>query len=68
MVKILQQANKPKGINIFINEDLIRETMELHKQFWKEVRAHCDKGRVAYLIYKTVIVKKRGNFVNKLIN
>ena len=68
MVKILQQANKPKGINMFINEDLIRETMELHKQFWKEVRAHCDKGRVAYLIYKTVIVKKGGNFVNKLIN
>ena len=61
-VKILQKANKLKGTNIFINEDFSRETMELRKQLWKEVKAHRDKGRVAYLSYRTVVVKKGGNF------
>ena len=36
--------------------------MELRKQLWKEVKAHCDKGRVAYLSHKTVVVKKGRNF------
>ena len=48
-VKILQKANKLRGTTIFINEDFSRETMELLKQLWKEVKVHRDKGRVAFL-------------------
>ena len=37
--------------------------MELHKQLWKEVRSHHDKGRrVAHLSYKTAVFKKGGHF------
>ena len=36
--------------------------MELRKQLWKEVKTYRDKGRVPYLSYRTVIVKKGGNF------
>ena len=61
-VKILQKAKKLRGSNIFINEDFSRETMELRQKLWKEVKAHRDKGRVAYLSYITVLVKKGGNF------
>ena len=61
-VKILQKADKLQGTNIFTNEDFSRETMELRKQLGKEVKAHRDKGRVTYLSYKTVAVKKGGNF------
>ena len=61
-VKILQKANKLRGTNIFINEKFSRESMELRKKLWKEVKAHRDKGRVAYLSYRTVVVKKGGNF------
>ena len=61
MVKVLQKANKLKDTNIFINEDFSRETMELHKQLQKEAKAHREKGRVAYLSYRNVVVKK-GNF------
>ena len=61
-VKILQKGNKLKGTNIFINEDFSRETMELRKQLWKEIKAYRDKGRVVYLSYRTVVVKKGGNF------
>ena len=35
--------------------------MDLLKQFWKEVKAHRDKGKVVYLTYGTVVVKKGGN-------
>ena len=61
-VKVLQKANKLKGTNIFTNEDFSRETMELRKQLWKEVKAHLDKGRLVYLSYRTVVVKKGGDF------
>ena len=36
--------------------------MELRKQLWKEVKTYRDKGRVPYLSYRIVIVKKGGNF------
>ena len=62
MIKILHKVNKLKATNIFINEYFKRETMELRKQLWKEVKAYRDKGRVAYLSYGTVVVKKEGNF------
>ena len=61
-VKILQKANKLRGTNIFINEYFSIEMMELRKQLWKEVKAHRDKSRVAHLSYRTVVVKKVGNF------
>ena len=61
-VKILQKVKKLRGTNIFIKENFSRETMELRKQLWKEVKAHRDKGRVAYLSHITVVVKKGGNF------
>ena len=56
-LKLLQKANKLRATNIFINEDFGKETMELRKQLWKEVKAHRDKGRVAYLSYRTVAAK-----------
>ena len=61
-VKIIQNLNKLRGTSIFINKDFSRELMELREQLWKEVTAHHDKGRVAYLSYRTVVVKKGGDF------
>ena len=45
-----------------INEDCSRKAMDFLKQFWKEVKAHRDKGKVVYVTYRTVVVKKVGNF------
>ena len=61
-VKILQKASKPRGINIFENEDFDRETMELRKEFGKDVKAHRHTGRISYLSYRTVVEQKEGNF------
>ena len=43
-------------------QDFSRETIELRKQLWKDVKAHRDKGKISYLSYRTVVVKKGGNF------
>ena len=61
-MKILQKASKLRGTNIFITKDFSRETTELRKQLWKEVKAHLDKNRVVYLSYRTVVVNKGENF------
>ena len=61
-VKLLQKVNKLRWTNIFINEDFYRETMDLLKELWKEVKANRDKGREAYLSYRTFVVKKGRNF------
>ena len=53
-VKILQKVRKPRGTNTFENEDFDRVTMELHKEFGKDVKAHRHKGRISYLSYRRV--------------
>ena len=54
---ILKNAKKLKGKNIFINEDFSHETMELHKELWEKVKKHREEGKIAYLRYRTVVVK-----------
>ena len=39
---------------------------KLRKELQKDVKAHPDKGKISYLSYRTVVVKKGGNFENKL--
>ena len=61
-VKILQKANKLRRTNTFINEGFSRETMKIRKLLWNEVKAHCDKGRAAYLSNRTAVVKTGREF------
>ena len=58
---ILKNAKKLKGKNIFINEDFSHETMELRKELWEKVKKHSDEGKIAYLHYRNVVVKRRNN-------
>ena len=60
--KNLTESKQAKRNKHIYDEDFSRETMEQCKQLWKEVKAHRDKGRVAYISYRTVVVKKGGNF------
>ena len=53
---ILKNAKKLKGKNIFINEDFSHETMELYKELREKVKKHRNKGKIAYLHYRTVVV------------
>lgn len=62
LVKTQQKASKLRETNVCRNEEFHRGTMELGKDLQKEVKVYPDKGRVAYLSYKTVDVKKGLNF------
>ena len=48
-VKILRNAKKLKGKNIFINEDFCQATLDHRKELWKEVKLLREEGKTAYL-------------------
>ena len=58
---ILRNVHKPKGSDIFINEDFSKQTTDFRKELWKEVKQLRSEGKVAYLNYRTVVTKKRNN-------
>ena len=58
---ILKNAKKLKGKNNFINEVFSHETMELRKELWEKVKKHREEGKIAYLHYRTIVVKRRNN-------
>ena len=57
---ILKNVNKLKGSDLYINEDFSRETLELRKKLWEEVKQLCSEGKFAYLIYRSIITRGQG--------
>ena len=47
-VKILKEAKKLKGTNIYINEDFSRATVEIRKKLWAEIKDRREKGRKSF--------------------
>ena len=58
---ILRNVHKLKGSDIFINEDFSKQTTDLRKELWKEVKQLRSEGKIAYLNYRTVVTKRRDN-------
>ena len=56
-LKIISEARKLKGTNISINEDYSKETLEIRKEKWKEVKELRKNGTYAILVYDKVIIK-----------
>ena len=56
-IKILKESKKLKGTNIYINEDFSAATMNYRKELWKEVQELRQQGKIAYLNYRSIIVK-----------
>ena len=57
--KILSNAKKLKNTGIFIYEDYCKETMYLRKSPWEEVLQHRQQNKIAYLNYRSVVVRER---------
>ena len=53
----MNNANKLKGTNIFIDEDYSFETMEYRKKSWDEVKHLRSQDHVAYLNYRSIVDK-----------
>ena len=58
---ILRNVQKLKRSSIFINEDFSKQTIDLRKELWKEVKQLRSEGKIAYLNYRTVVTKRRNN-------
>ena len=56
-LKIISEAWKLKGTNISINEDYSKETLEIRKEKWKEVKELRKNGTYAILVYDKVVIK-----------
>ena len=57
--KFLSNAKKLKSTGIFIYEDYCKETMDLRKSLWEEVLQHWQQKKIAYLSYRSVVVRER---------
>ena len=56
-IKIISEARKLKGTNISINEDYSKETLEIRKEKWKEVKELRKNGTYAILVYDKAVIK-----------
>ena len=59
--KIIQKSKKLKNTGIFVYEDFCKDTMDLRKQLWEEVSEHRANNKIAYLNYRSVIVRNHRN-------
>ena len=53
----MNNANKLKGTNIFIDEDYSFETMEYRKKLLNEVKQLRSHDHIAYLNYPSIVDK-----------
>ena len=53
----LKNVHKLKESGIFIKEDFSKQTMDLRKELWKEVKQLHSEGKIVYLEYRTVVTK-----------
>ena len=52
---------KSQGSTYYVNEDFSKETLAFRKELWEKVKALRKEGKVAYLNYKSIVVKKRND-------
>ena len=58
---ILRNVHKLQGSDIFTNEDFSKQTTDLRKELWKEVKQIRSESRTVYLNYRTVVTTGRDN-------
>ena len=58
---ILRNVQKLKGSGIYINEDFRKQTKNLRKELWTEVKQLRSEGKIADLNYRIVVTKRRDN-------
>ena len=54
---IMNNSNKLKGKNIFIDEDNSFETMEYTKKLWDEIKYLRSQGQIGYFNYQSIVNK-----------
>lgn len=62
--RIMENSNRLKGTNIFINEDFSAETVKIRKDLIEKMRDQRAKGKYATLSYDKLIVREFRKKVN----
>ena len=59
--RILKNSHRLKEATYYVNEDFSKETLAYRKELWEKVKALRKEGKVAYLNYKSIVVKERND-------
>ena len=59
--RILKNSHRLKGTTYYVNEDFSKETLAYRKELWEKVKALRKEGKIAYLNYKSIVVKERND-------
>ena len=59
--RILKNSHRLKGTTYYVNEDFSKETLAYRKELWEKVKTLRKEGKVAYLNYKSIVVKERND-------
>ena len=59
--KIIQSSKRLKNSGIFVYEDFCKDTMDLRKQLWEKVLDYRAQNKIAYLNYRSIVVKNQRN-------
>ena len=57
----LKNSHRLKGTTYYVNEDFSKEIRAYRKELWEKVKALRKEGKVAYLNYKSIVVKERND-------
>ena len=56
---ILRNSNKLKGSNIYINEDLCENSLEIRRGKLPELKLARSQGKIAYFVHTKLVIKDR---------
>ena len=59
--KIIQNSKKLKNTGIFVYKGFCKDTMDLRKQLWEKVLEHRANNKIAYLNYRSIVVRNHRN-------
>ena len=55
--EVIKNVKKPKGSDIFINEDFCFETMQRRKELWEEGKRLRSEGQIVFFNYWSIFVR-----------
>ena len=59
--RILKNSHRLEGTSYYVNEDLSKETLAYRKELWEKVKVLRKESKIAYLNYKSIVVRKRND-------
>ena len=59
--RILKNSHRLIETTHYVNQDFIKETLAYRKELWEKIKALRNEGKVAYLNYKSIVVKEKND-------